>query len=66
MATAGADGVIAAHLRPPLTSVALPYYEMGQWALRYLLERPEEAAQCAGGAAPQVTLACPLVEREST
>lgn len=29
--------LIAAQLRPPLSTVALPYYEMGRWAVNYLI-----------------------------
>jgi LacI family transcriptional regulator len=53
--------VIAAQLRPTLTSIELPHYAMGQWAVEYLL-------QYAGNAEPapiQHTIACPLVERFS-
>lgn len=54
--------VIAAHLRPKLTTVALPYYEMGKWAVEYLIEH-------AGHEEPsdphQVKLRCPLIVRES-
>ena len=40
--------VIAAHMRPPLTTVALPYFEMGYWAVEYLLGtsgRPEPSTR---------------------
>jgi LacI family transcriptional regulator len=34
--------LIAAHLRPPaLSTVTLPHYEMGQWAVDHLLEQAE-------------------------
>ncbi len=52
--------VIAAHLRPALTTIALPYFEMGQWAVDYLLnqaEKPEKPVQA--------TLECPLILRQS-
>lgn len=51
--------VIAAHMRPALTTVALPYYEMGRWAANHLLSEP------ADNAAPQVRIECPLVVRDS-
>jgi len=53
--------VIAAQLRPPLTTMELPHYEMGQWAVQYLLDH-------ADGSDPepvQQTIACPLIERAS-
>jgi LacI family transcriptional regulator len=53
--------VISAQLRPALTSIELPHYAMGQWAIEYLLE-------AGGSAAPeplQHTIACSLVERSS-
>ena len=53
---------IAAGLRPPLTTVALPYYEMGRWAVRFLLS---EEASSVEADPPQVALPCPLVRRES-
>jgi LacI family transcriptional regulator len=54
--------VIAAHLYPPLTSVQLPHYEMGAWAVRHLIDslnRPEDPTPI------QHQIECPLVERES-
>jgi LacI family transcriptional regulator len=54
--------VIAAYLRPALTTMQLPHYAMGEWAVNYLLNRPAEASN---GVAPQIQLACPLVLRES-
>ena len=50
--------VIAAHLRPRLTTMQLPHYEMGHWG----------AAALLGGEAPPAgatLLHCPLVVRES-
>lgn len=55
--------VIAAHLRPKLTTMALPYYEMGQWAVEYLLEHADAKKPTAP---PQVALSCPLIVRESS
>jgi len=54
--------VIAAHMRPPLTTVALPYFEMGYWGVDYLIRALEE------GHKPepvQHMLPCPLVLRLS-
>jgi LacI family transcriptional regulator len=53
--------LIAAHLRPPLTTMELPHYAMGQWAVQYLLNHVE-------GSNPepvQQTIICPLIERAS-
>lgn len=61
MAVVGFDNqeVIAAHLRPPLTTVALPHYELGVKGIRLLLgldsHQPDEL----------VTVECPPVVRES-
>ncbi len=62
--------IIAANLHPGLTTMQLPHYEMGAWAVNYLLETASPATQtAANGAAiappPQAKLACPLVVRES-
>lgn len=51
--------VIAAHLRPPLTTVQLPHYELGATGIRILLGL--DAA--LPGAITR--LACPLVSRDS-
>jgi len=51
--------VIAAHLRPPLTTVQLPHYELGAAGIRLLLGIDSVPA----GAVTQ--LACPLVQRGS-
>jgi LacI family transcriptional regulator len=53
--------LIAAELYPPLTSMELPHYAMGQWAVQYLLEHADSSP------VPPVqhTIACRLVERES-
>lgn len=47
--------MIAAHMRPPLTTVALPYYAMGRWAIEALHHR-----HSAGG-----QFSCSLVARAS-
>lgn len=53
--------VIAAHLRPPLTTIALPHYQMGHRGLTRLLEIVRgRAIDTAREALP-----CPLVERAS-
>jgi LacI family transcriptional regulator len=52
---------IAQGLYPPLTTMQLPHYDMGKWAVEYLMSKPTEHT-----APIQHTLNCPLVEREST
>lgn len=53
---------IAAHLLPPLSTMQLPHYEMGQWAVNFLLEH----LRAEGDIQPiQHTLECPYVERSS-
>lgn len=54
--------LLAANLRPPLTTVALPHYEMGEWAVRYLIAQTDQP-----DATPPVQqlLRCALVERSS-
>ena len=53
--------LIAAHLRPPLSTVALPHHEMGRWAVNYLIEGAER-----GEVEPvRHTIGCPYVERGS-
>lgn len=55
------DREIAQHLHPPLTTVLLPHFDMGALAAEMLVGGSGPAV---GDAAP-ITLACPLVERES-
>ncbi len=58
--------IIAAHLRPGLTTLQLPHYEMGAWAVNYLLQKPYDLPPPGLAAAPpQVKLPCPLILRES-
>ncbi len=57
--------LIAANLSPGLTTVALPHYEMGAWAvdtLVALLQGREEVRLLADG---PVLMPCPLVTRDS-
>ena len=52
---------IAAGLWPPLTTIQLPHYEMGEWAVNFL-----EAHEGQQYLPPvQEKLPCPLVERQS-
>jgi LacI family transcriptional regulator len=53
--------LIAAHLRPPLTTMELPHYAMGQWAVQHLLNHVDGT-----NLDPiQQTIICPLIERAS-
>lgn len=54
--------IIAQYLRPPLSTMALPHYAMGKWAVEYLLN---ENAEASPDAPIQHLLACPYIERES-
>lgn len=54
--------LIAAGLRPGLTTVALPHYQMGQWAVHALM-RAVEGSPAAGPRAE--IMPCPLVRRGS-
>lgn len=47
-------------LHPGLSSMTLPHYEMGTWAVRYLLGETEDAGQPV-----QKLINCPFVERGS-
>jgi LacI family transcriptional regulator len=51
---------IADGLWPPLTTVQLPHFEMGEWAVKYLMSAHEASAEPI-----QYKIDCPLVERES-
>ena len=51
---------IAQGLWPPLTTVQLPHYEMGKWAVEYLLSASGQPTD-----ATQHVIDCPLIERES-
>jgi LacI family transcriptional regulator len=54
------EELISAHLYPPLTTVRLPHYEMGEWAVNFL-------AQYGDAPLPPVQhlIDCPLVNRAS-
>lgn len=53
--------VLAEFLRPPLSTVALPHYQMGGWAIDYLIRHLEGAPF----EPVQHKIACPLITRES-
>jgi len=53
---------IAAHLNPGLSTMELPHYEMGKWAINHLMEHINHA----GNPQPvQHTIECPYIERSS-
>ncbi len=55
--------LIAAHLHPGLTTIALPHYEMGQWAIQHLLQLINKAD--SQDRQLQYVIPCPLIERDS-
>jgi LacI family transcriptional regulator len=57
--------IIAAHLHPGLTTMQLPHYEMGRWAVAHLLDLIQETDEGAKASAEQALLHCPLIERIS-
>jgi LacI family transcriptional regulator len=61
LAVVGFDNqeVIAAHVRPPLSTVGLPHYELGAAGVRLLLGFDDP------GASAKVEVSCPAVERKS-
>lgn len=54
--------IVAAALRPALSTLALPHYDMGRWAVRYLLEHTEHAGPLP---ALQQLMTCPFIKRNS-
>jgi len=52
--------LIAAQLFPPLSTIQLPHYEMGKWAIDFLLTHTDESLPPV-----QHTLDCPYIERQS-
>ena len=56
--------IIAAYLRPPLTTMQLPHYEMGQWAVQHLFELIQAPTQSYHNPV-QHLVECPLVIRAS-
>ena len=50
--------VISAHMHPALTTVELPYYQMGQKAIELLLSKQNEKIQ-------HIALDCPFILRQS-
>ena len=62
IAVVGFDNLelIAAYLRPALSTLALPHYGMGRWAVDYLMQGAQ-----ADTAPSQMRLWCAYIERES-
>jgi LacI family transcriptional regulator len=58
------EELIAAHLHPALTTMALPHYEMGRWAISYLLQQIEKQEAQPANPVQQI-MKCPLIERDS-
>ncbi len=52
--------LIAAQLSPPLSTIQLPHYEMGMWAVEFLLEHNDESMPPV-----QHVIECPYIERQS-
>ncbi|MEV0001840.1 LacI family DNA-binding transcriptional regulator [Micromonospora sp. NPDC050980] len=57
--------LIAEGLHPGLTTVALPHYEMGSWAVTTMVELLDQPKGTRRRAAGPVVMPCPLVRRES-
>ena len=55
--------IISAFLRPALTTVQLPHYQMGQLAVEYLLN--SSSGEREGEQPPQYIIDCPFIERDS-
>ena len=56
--------LIARYLYPPLTTMELPHYAMGQWAVNHLLQLIERPAS-SPKTPEQHIINCPLIERAS-
>jgi LacI family transcriptional regulator len=67
LAVVGFDNqeVVAAWLRPALTTMELPHYEMGRWAVEHLFALLENPEQRLDKPPVQHAMPCPLIERES-
>ncbi|MFC7550908.1 LacI family DNA-binding transcriptional regulator [Plantactinospora sp. GCM10030261] len=57
--------LIAEGLHPGLTTVALPHYEMGAWAVETMVTLLDAPSGPRRPAARQVVMPCPLVRRDS-
>ncbi len=61
VAVVGFDDRLGSNMRPPLTSVRLPYYEAGRTAMRLLVQQLKGERQSGG----KQYIPCPLIVRES-
>jgi LacI family transcriptional regulator len=59
------DQEIARHTHPPLTTVVLPNYELGRWAVETLLQEAENRGAGAPYKRRMIKLDGPLIERGS-
>ncbi|KAB7598081.1 LacI family transcriptional regulator, partial [Verminephrobacter sp. Larva24] len=57
------DQEAASHAHPPLTTVLLPNFAMGQWAVERLIEEANGTDGAAG--LRHIKMDCPLVQRQS-
>ena len=57
--------LIASELYPKLTTMALPHYEMGQWAVNHLLELIKHPEKEKETQPVQKIFECPIIVRES-
>ena len=57
--------LISTQLHPSLSTMALPHYEMGQWAVRYLLEHCDQSGYAQDLKPIQERIACSFVQRSS-
>lgn len=57
--------LIASQLHPALTTMQLPHYEMGMWAVEHLFEQSSDVRQDAGSHPVNHKIECYVVERES-
>jgi len=55
--------IIAKYLKPPLSTIALPHYKMGRWAVQYLIDQGGNVN--SAGAPIQHRLDCPYISRKS-
>jgi len=67
LAVVGFDNLelIAPYLDPPLTTMELPHYEMGHWAMQHLLELIKNSDAQADTQPIQHLYECPIIERSS-
>lgn len=57
--------LIAADLSPSLSTMALPHYEMGQWAVEHLLTLINHPDRVQSNEPRQHLMPCPFIERDS-